>query len=420
MSDKVPQKPGQSTPPEKDPPKDSKAGAAGDAPAGHSPETATPGTPGGKPSDKSEKASKAGGSGGKTTAKPEKAPTPKKSPSGRPAVLPWVVALLALLVLGAAGGAWYWWHHAYAPAMARLGQQVEELDSTSADTRSKLQDLESSGQQMNSAVEKLQAQQATINRLIDKLRQMQNRNSDDWVLAEVHYLLTVASERLAIDRDVDTAIAALQAADARLRDLANPGLIPVRQQIVHDLTSLHAVQGVDINGMALYLADLSGRIRKLPLKDETPLVKQKTAGQQQAPAVHNWRELLHSIWLDLRRLVVIREKTPGEAALIRPEIRTYLYENLRLELASARLAVLRRDTANLHASLHTVRSWLSRYFDTHSSAVSSVLDRLDHMSQVDLKPSLPDISGALDALQRYRRTHQPAGSPGTAAGGGTD
>lgn len=378
-----------------------KQGGAGGGPAKKGGGAPKPGASGGPPPNKTEQAAATGSPGGR-----------------RAAVLPWVVAVLVLLILAGAGGAWYWWRHVYQPAMAQLGGQLQQLDSASAEADNKLQDLESSKGQLSSAVSKLQSQQATLNRALNKLEQMQNKNSDDWVLAEAQYLLTVANERLNIARDVGTAIAAMKAADARLQDLANPGLIPVRDKIVHDLTSLRAVQRVDINGMALYLADLSGRITKLPLKDQTAVVGQKPGAQQQSPAVHNWRELLHSIWEDLRSLVVIREKTPGEAALTRPEIRTYLYQNLRLELASARLAVLRRDSGNLRASLKTVRSWLSHYFNTDSSAVSSVLDRLEHMSQVDLKPKLPDLSGALDALQRYRRSHRSAASATDAAAQG--
>lgn len=396
---------------------------SGQPEAGKKAADAGPDAAGGTPAKKAEAAPKPGGAGAARSAKPKPKPEPKSEPKSdqtervRPRVLPWVVALLMLLILGSAGGAWYWWSKLYVPAMAQLDQKLDALDSASAASSQKLQALESAGQQASKAVGRLQRQQETLDGLVDKLQRMQNRSSDDWILAEAQYLLTVASERLGISRDVDSAIAAMQDADERLRDLANPGLIPVREQIVHDLSSLRAVQRVDINGMALYLADLSGRVSKLPLKDQTPLLEHEPGAAPKKPQIHNWRELVESIWHDLRRLVVIREKTPSGVALLQPEHRLYLFENLRLELASARLAVLRRDSANVQASLDMVSRWLKRYFDTRSSAVSSVLDRLANISRADLKPALPDISGALDALEQYRRSHRPAGAAATTAQG---
>jgi uroporphyrin-3 C-methyltransferase len=89
--------------------------------------------------------------------------------------------------------------------------------------------------------------------------------------------------------------------------------------------------------------------------------------------------------------------------LLLPGEEYFLTQNLRLELESARLSVLRADTGNLRASIVLIKSWLRQYFDTRDSAVINVMETLDQMQLIELKPALPDISSSVETLRAYLR-----------------
>jgi len=105
----------------------------------------------------------------------------------------------------------------------------------------------------------------------------------------------------------------------------------------------------------------------------------------------------------LRNLVVIRHVEEKRRALLAPDQDYFVYQNLRLELESARLSLLRRDTENLHASVASLQEWLKEYFDKNDPAVVNVMATLQQLSSIDLEPPVPDISSSLESLRAYMR-----------------
>src|SRR5690606_24907973 len=87
-----------------------------------------------------------------------------------------------------------------------------------------------------------------------------------WSRAEAMYLLELAQRRLALNRDVDTAIVALESADARLASLRDASFAPVRQQIARELQALRGVQQPDITGISARLASFAERATRGSVK----------------------------------------------------------------------------------------------------------------------------------------------------------
>lgn len=236
---------------------------------------------------------------------------------------------------------------------------------------------------------------------LQTLSEKQRDSSRDWTFAEIEYLIIIAMQRLALEGDVKTAATALQSADNRLKDLADPSLLPIRKQLAADINALRSIDAVDIAGISLFLADTTARVETLPLKEiltgnqaatETPAAE----AQKAAPV---WRKMLTVIWQELKSLVKISKAGQELTISLLPEERYYLRQNLRLQLEVARLAVMRRDSDNFNASITLINAWLEKYFDTANSGVMNILDTLAGMKGIDLNPSLPDIQGSLDALR---------------------
>ncbi len=268
------------------------------------------------------------------------------------------------------------------------------------------QQLQQLGNQLSSLTtetDKLSAAQQQLRDALQVLQKERPETERDWVLREAEYLILIAMRRLQLEQDVDTALVALQTADARVLALANPALIPLREQITTDMNALRSVELTDITSMTAYLSDLQKQVDTLPLKSSIT----ETSRSQLADAVPTepvntgWKAIPERIWQELKSLVVIRRSDDSGVSFVMPEEHYYVIQNLKLELANARLAVLRRDSPALQASVDQISDWLQRYFNADTAAVNSILTGMGQLRQQNLSPSLPDISGSLQQVRKF-------------------
>ncbi len=326
------------------------------------------------------------------TIPPEAAAAP-----ARPARAGVLFAVLALLVaLAAGGGAVYLWQQQRdaTQALHLVQVEVEQLQTQQRDRDSKL----------SSELATLRAQQKTHQEALDTLIARQNnthtRSSREWILREAEYLMEIANQRLQLDRDVGSAIAALTAANDQLREIADPALLAVRRQLANELSALRSVPAPDREGMVLELISYAQRIDQLPLANAVPKTSStSTPSNASTPETRDWRVALDAAWQALKRLVVVRRDTQVVQPMLAPEQEYFLRQNLRLQLESARVALMRDDAAGFKASLDSAASWLNQYFDTKDKSVSSAIDALHDMSQQNIHPTLPDIDESLRLLR---------------------
>lgn len=279
-------------------------------------------------------------------------------------------------------------------------------------------ELENAQQEFDRRVSTLAEQQAAISHTLEALAADRQRSNVELALAEVEYLLIIATQRLALTRDPHTALAAMEAADKRLAGLSVQGLADVRGQIQVDMEALRQVGDVDIAGLSLYLADLAARADTLLLKHEYAVAAapSRAGGEALSGRKTGWRGVWRSFIEELKSLVVITRTGLPEHAVLLPEERYFLIQNLRLQLETARLAVLTRDTRALRASAATVTDWIETYFDRKNDQVANAMESVGRMAELELDPELPDISSSLESVRAYIREYagEPAesGEPG--------
>ncbi|MCC6715565.1 MAG: uroporphyrinogen-III C-methyltransferase [Gammaproteobacteria bacterium] len=339
--------------------------------------------------------------------------------SNRWALLAVVVAFAAAVL---AASALIWTQRAVQAVRSGQASRQAALNERFESLGGRLEAATAASERNDRRLEELASTQATLqeetSRELAAIRQAQSAGAGQsdaiWVLREVHYLLTVAEQRLRLERDVATATAALESADRRLADRDDPSLIPVREKVIADLNALRAVAPVDTSGLTLTLADLLTRVEKLPLKAgdvEPPATAAAEGGEGTAAGglqAAGWRQALERIWTDLVRLVDIKSMAVPDDVIFDPGKRYLLQQNLRLELASARLEVLRGDTANFRATLARVDELLERYYDTQSPEIAGMRATLAPMASLELSPELPSLQ---DALELVRRQLSAAGQP---------
>lgn len=357
---------------------------------------------------------------------PAEAEPPQDTPARTGSAAAWVPLALSLLALGLSIGlavaAWFSWHELQQLAGAQSGTESRlenRLEPLRASLTGMEESLRSERQRLDRQIQKLLEQQQRSGEQISALAELVGRSEQGWGLAEVEYLLRIASQRLQLQRDIKTARQALQAADARLQELADPRFLKVREQIAREQEALQAVTPVDIDGLAAQLGALGERVDELTVAGSQyqPPDRAETGSAARNWTVENWRELPALLWSVVSDLFRIREHDQAVKPMLPPEREYFLRENLRLQLSAARLALLRDDAEQYRASLETGRRWLEQYFSSQDARVGEALARLKQLSGVDVAPELPDVSASLRLLRRQLKQSGdrsvPAPAPAT-------
>lgn len=264
----------------------------------------------------------------------------------------------------------------------------------------------------------LQEDLSILSQTVMAMRQRDAAADPELILAEVEQLLILGDRHLRLDRDVETALTALQLADQRLALTEDPRLAELRGTLAADMNTIRSVNRPDIPGMSIYLADLVTRVDQLPLKrDQTATTNPSTASEPSAEDTRpSWRRLLDAIWGELRGLLVISTDETNPADFLLPEQRYFLTLNLRLQLETARLSLLLGDTENFQSAITLAEDWIQRYFTVGDAGVAAILESLELMHGFELKPNLPDLSASLTAAQSLREEHhapnaEPSSTP---------
>lgn len=320
------------------------------------------------------------------------------------------LALLALiLTVALAAGGYYWTRFVAEPGAAALrarlddvGAERDELARRVSDADQRLAKLENSHGDMLAAIDTLRGDTQVLSRSVNELAAQRGDHALDWVLAECEYLVLTASQRLALAHDVASARAALVAADERLRGAEHPALAPLREQLARDLQALAAVAEPDIEGLSLKFAAQIRKADRLPTKAIAEVDTSFKHSREQRVTPDNWRGVLQAMWDDLMSLVQIKDDELPDSVLFDPKLRHFVEQNLKLELSSARLAILERDTTNYRVAVEIVQDAVSRYYDADDAGVKALAQMLTDVRNIELAPKLPEVNASLDAVRAAR------------------
>lgn len=320
------------------------------------------------------------------------------------------LALLALtLSVAVAAGGYYWTRFVAEPGSAALrarlddaGAERETLARRVTDAAERLARIEATASEMRASIESVRADNAGLSAALKELAAQRGDRSLDLALAECEYLVLAAGQRLALAQDVATARAALAAADERLRGADHPNLASLREQLARDEQALAAVAVPDIEGLSLKFA---AQIRKVDLLQTKAIAAVDTSfkhSREQRVTPDNWRGVLKAMWDDLMSLVEVKDDKLPDDVLFDPKLRKLVEQNLKLELSSARLAVMQRDTTNFRVAVEIVQDALARYYDADDAAVKALANLLAEMRDIELAPNLPALGASLDAVRAAR------------------
>lgn len=218
-----------------------------------------------------------------------------------------------------------------------------------------------------------------------------------WSRAEAFFLMELAQRRLAVDRDIDTAIVALESADSRLAALRDPGVTAVRQQLRKEVQSLRAVHRPDTVGILSRLTNAEEQAALVPVRGIVAVERVTPSGAlPEGIFARAWAVARNAI----AGLISVRKVDDRGGSIVTVEEQALRRQHLQLLLFSARTAVVRHDNPGYRSALAGARQWLGEFFDLTDPAAALLLDEIQQLEPIDIDPRLPDISGSSRALQR--------------------
>lgn len=270
-----------------------------------------------------------------------------------------------------------------------------------ADLKSLANRQRTAARELDRRVDALEDMPKQVQELVLSMEELRGRAEGPeraWSRAEAMFLLEVAQRRLTLDRDVQTAIVALEAADARLASLRDQSVAPVRQQIARELQALRAVRQPDTIGILSRLASAEEEAVNLPIKGILA-TERRSLNRTELP-----EGMVSRAWAMARatlgNLIVVRQVDDRAGSIVTIEEAQVRRQHLQLLLFSARTAVARHDSSAYRVSLAGTRQWLAEFFDLSSPASQAFLKQIQDLEPIEIDPQLPDISASSHALQR--------------------
>ena len=355
-----------------------------------------------------------------TAEQEEKAPQPAAQPRRGTSPVSWLALFLALLALAAGG---YMIvedrrtravEEASTDSLERLAGRIDESRASLSRLDEGLEDLVSSDEGLETRLAELQRDIDRRSDLLDSLpgRMSNLENSiaalqgasagarDTWLLAEAEYYMQIANAQLQLGNNPQLATLALEMADERVVQMANPALTDVRRALAGELAALEAMEKPDLEGTTLTLASLARVVDSLPLRAASGQSGQAGGApeEEQGAAARAWSSVKDA----MSGLVRVTPPDEETRALLTPDAAQLIRSNLALQLQAARLGLVRGEQAIFEQSLEDANALLVEYFDVDSAQVASAQDTIIEIRDSMVAVTAPDISESLRLIRQFR------------------
>jgi uroporphyrin-3 C-methyltransferase len=280
-----------------------------------------------------------------------------------------------------------------------LNTRIDALLRQTSEQRQQVADLQVAVEQTVSSVTDLPQRVAQVEAQLATVPGIDPRSRSEFLQSEAMYYMRIANAQATLAGEPGIAANALQLADDKLREAADPALVEVRRQLGADIAALRAVPQVDRTGASFRLQALAAEVYNWPFRYGVPT----RFGNEQAPAtggadVSAWERLQALVKGVAASIVSVREVDAAPEAQLAAAEQAIIVETVRAELQLARLALIDNNVELYQQALARVAEQSGRYFDTGASAVAAALEQLAELAELELPGALPDASGSLQLM----------------------
>ncbi len=327
--------------------------------------------------------------------------------------------LTFLLVIALAGAGYYFFNQLRAKqeglggeVKTQLSRQINDYQSQLTAIQSQIASLQSEiagkEEHFNKTLADFselhdQKLEGTRKELSDKVLQVQRqlgKTRGDWLIADAEYLLSVANERLHLVGDINTTREALEAADQRLRESGDSGVIKIREQVAKEIAQIKDIKIPDIVGIYSALQSLAGETSKLSLilpYTGKPLTPPEEAQNSSAVSEEN-NELLNSAIQQLEGIVTIKRSNQPVKEILTEEQAEFIREQLRVKLELVKIALVQENDALYQTGLTDIKNWVEQHFNK-TDVSERFQAEISRLQGIELRKQYPDISLSLKMLR---------------------
>ena len=351
-------------------------------------------------------------------------PAPAAS-SGGGLCFKFTISLLVLVLLAAVGaGGYLGYFYGYAE-LERLKARLEQLGSS-------MQDVAQAGQELRGLRElnaQLQEDSRTIRAQSEEIRgalsrtqelagsvstrleNIEDRDPNDWFIANAFLMLSQAHQHLIYDHQLDSALYKVRFADKLLEHISSPDIVALRRTMARDLTTLESQPHVDFAGIAFTLDSLYANIDRMAMTGVAE--QQQRSGSDETSG---WMQnLLQSARDFSARFIEIRRKDEAAIdAVLDPEFAAMVREQVKLRLSLAKAHIMDHDIGGYQENLRSLAESLARYFDRNDpvlrATAAKVQELLDTPITYQLSNGLESYA-AVEELFRKGVSRMGRGAP---------
>lgn len=317
-----------------------------------------------------------------------------------------ILSMLSFVLSIALAGVVYWmWQNNQ--NQTRVQTKIEiELDQNQQKLRNQLNEFKKMMEDNSEGQTKLSERMSRISQLVH------SREVDDneWLMAEVGYLLQLAEYQMVFSNDRSSVITLLETVDKRLEQVNTSDAVELRRQVKRYLAALKSTPPRDIAGL---LSQLEALEKELPsLKLLTPIAQTNARSSSEASHQHaektSWKQKISEAFSQLGGLVVIRRHDEKISPLITPEQKQHLMQQMQVQFIKAQWAVLRHDDEVYQQSLENIEKWLKKYFDIEHATGKYFLETIESLKKRKLKPEWPSFDGMIKAISIWQKAKTTA------------
>ncbi len=224
----------------------------------------------------------------------------------------------------------------------------------------------------------------------------------EWKILEANYLVQLASRKLQLEADQQSALLLLEQADIALLESGSNNVLRARQAIADDLVLLRELETFDREGLYIRIGNLRNEISNIDLLGS---MRESFQSQRSESSTAVITETERQGFIDsslefLSSVFVWRRWEDSPQAILVPGQEALILQRMYLILERTQLALMSTDTALYQRSLAEGLDWLRQYAVDESRAGQAVAAELTELQQIDIAPRLPELNQSANAVQQ--------------------
>ena len=269
---------------------------------------------------------------------------------------------------------------------ARNQQLKQELQQSLSTPNQRITQLEQQQNDDAKAYQQLMSLQKAHKQLQERVAIVAQRSPNHWMASEAEYLVRMASRKIWLEKDPQTAASLLQAADNRIEAMKDPALHQLRKALAHDIAATQAMKTTDIAGSVYAIDAVIEQIANLPLNRVKTEISADPLTEPLTDSIDDWQtNLSKSFKQFVEGFITIRQRTTDLEPLLPIEQQWYLVENVRHKLLQAQFSLHNYDSQGYKNAIDYAQLWVKQYFDMSDRNTLNVLAQLDKLSGLTIE-----------------------------------